>query len=518
VADPQETGGFSFHLCPMKSQTDYTSLFWLFNFSLAGFKLLFASRPEIDLFTEEAQYWLWSQNLDWQYYSKPPMVAVLNFISTTLIGHTEIAIRLIPILFGMGSAFLIFSFAGQIYQSEKTAFWAGMVFLAMPITLLEFTFHTTDTSMSFFWILAWYGFYKAVNSNEKKYWILTGFATALGILSKSTMLLIFPAGLIYLIFSKQLKKHFNNFILFVFISLLGFVPGIIWNFQHEFYTFKHIATLGGANTGGSQTFDFSLLLARTSEYLVGQVAIVSVFFLPFFWMGFKRLWKTKDNTAFLLALPGLLTFVGFGVLSFKTWVEVNWPGFAYSTFAILLAPLMASTNKWSFYRSWAIGISLGLVVLLLIPNWQEWKSKGPVFKAEKAIFKRMVGYNTLGTRVQFLADSLGGNSPVIFSESYHTASELAFYMSSHPQTLVINMGSRKNQWDLWPGMEKQVGNTGRFIFVSRAKESPEEVAKFEKLLYEEELPYHFGKDSIGKTKIQIWEHLLDYNPVQTGRF
>jgi 4-amino-4-deoxy-L-arabinose transferase-like glycosyltransferase len=503
----------------MKTQSNYTLLFWLFNFALAGLKLLFASRPEIDIFTEEAQYWLWSRNLDWQYYSKPPMVAVLNFLSTELFGYTEFAIRLIPALLGAGSAFLIFSFARHIYQSEKTAFWAAVIFLAMPITLLEFTFHTTDTSMSFFWILAWYGFFKAVNSEGKKYWMLTGLATALGILSKSTMLLIFPAGLIYLLFSRQLKKHLPNFLLFAAISVLGFVPGIIWNFQHDFYTFRHIATLGGANSGDSKPFDFGLMLSRTSEYLGGQLAMISVFFLPFFYLAFKSLWKSKGHTSFFLVLPGLLTFVGFGVLSFKTWIEVNWPGFAYSTIAVLLAPLVVSVSpSWTNYRNWATGISLGLILLLLIPNWSGWKSSGPIFKAEKAIFKRMLGYDTLGNRVQFLADSIGGSNPVIFSESYHTASELAFYMPSHPQTLVINMGSRKNQWDLWPGMENQVGNTGRFIFVSRTKESPEEIAKFSKLLHEENLPFHFGKDSLGNTRIQIWEHLLEYNPIQTSKY
>ncbi|WP_370653654.1 hypothetical protein, partial [Phenylobacterium sp.] len=30
---------------------------------------LFAS--PLELYTDEAQYWLWSRNLDWGYYSKP---------------------------------------------------------------------------------------------------------------------------------------------------------------------------------------------------------------------------------------------------------------------------------------------------------------------------------------------------------------------------------------------------------------------------------------------------------------
>jgi hypothetical protein len=43
-------------------------IFWVTNLGLILVKILFTLRPEIDLFTEEAQYWLWSQNLDWHYY------------------------------------------------------------------------------------------------------------------------------------------------------------------------------------------------------------------------------------------------------------------------------------------------------------------------------------------------------------------------------------------------------------------------------------------------------------------
>ena len=503
----------------MKNQGSYSLLFWVINSFLLVLKLLFALRPDLDLFTEEAQYWLWSQNLDWQYYSKPPMVAVLNFLSTGVFGHTEFAIRFIPALLGFLSAGLIYAFAKKIYQSQETGFWAGIIFLAMPISFLGFTFHTTDTSMSFFWILAWLGFYQAVQISKRKYWIWTGIATALGILSKSTMLLIFPAGLLYLALTKNLKKHFPNFALFSAISLLGFIPGIIWNFQHDFYTFRHIATLGGANSGGSQPFDFSLLLARTSEYLGGQLAMVSVFFIPLFVIAFRRLIKSKNETSLFLVIPGLLTFLGFGALSLKTWVEVNWPGFTYSTFAIFLAPVFVSLPPaWKKYRNVAAGLSVGLMIILYLPNFSSWKSSGPIYQGEKALVKRMLGYEELGQRVQALADSLGGPSPVIFSESYHTASELAFYMPSHPQTLVINMGSRKNQWDLWPGMDLQVGNSGRFIFVSRAQESPQEVAIFAKLIHEETIPYYFGNDRMGQTKIQVWEHLIEYNPVNTSTY
>ena len=42
-----------------------------------------------DLHFDEAQYWEWSQQLDWSYYSKGPLVAWLIAASTGLFGHGE---------------------------------------------------------------------------------------------------------------------------------------------------------------------------------------------------------------------------------------------------------------------------------------------------------------------------------------------------------------------------------------------------------------------------------------------
>lgn len=505
----------------MKSEnpSKYLLIFWVVNIAFALFKILFVFRPELDLFTEEAQYWLWSRNMDWHYYSKPPMIAALNYLATGLFGNTEFAIRFIPLIFGLSTAWIIYSFAKYVYQSDRIACFAGLIFLGMPIHLLEFTFHTTDTSMTFFWTLSWYLLYRAIHSQQKSYWILAGIVTALGIMSKSTMILIFPASILFLMIYGKIKTSLISWFTFFGIALLGFLPSIIWNIQNDFFTFKHLAALGGVSGGEPKPFDFVLLVKRTSEYLGGQLAMLSVFFIPFYIFGFKKLFFQKNQLHTFLLLPGALTFLGFGGLSLFTWIEVNWPGFAFSTFPIFLAPTVVDlSGKWKNYKNWALGISLTLPLLLLLPNFLNWKSQGPIFNAEKAIFKRMVGYEKLGNRVDFLMDSLQISSPAIFSESYHVASELAFYVRNHPQTYTVNMGTRKNQWDLWPGMDQFEGEQKKFFFISRNQDSPESVAKFERLIYEEELQYSYGKSTLGKTKIQIWENLIEYKPIETGTY
>ena len=48
----------------------------------------------IELSVDEAQYWHWSQNLDYGYFTKPPLIAWAIALSTNIFGNEEWAVRL----------------------------------------------------------------------------------------------------------------------------------------------------------------------------------------------------------------------------------------------------------------------------------------------------------------------------------------------------------------------------------------------------------------------------------------
>ena len=62
----------------------------------------------LEIGPDEAQYWRWSEKLDFGYYSKPPLIAWVIAASTAVFGDGEWAIRLLaPVLHG-GAAFFLF--------------------------------------------------------------------------------------------------------------------------------------------------------------------------------------------------------------------------------------------------------------------------------------------------------------------------------------------------------------------------------------------------------------------------
>ncbi|GAA0879358.1 glycosyltransferase family 39 protein [Algoriphagus jejuensis] len=496
----------------MRSDNYYLRAFWGISLSLAAVKIIFTLRPEIDLFTEEAQYWLWSQNMAWHYYSKPPLVAVLNYLSTGLLGNTELGVRINAILAGVGISWVTYLFASHLYGA-KAGFWAGLVAQAMPVWWLASTFHMTDSSLTFFWILAVHLVYRGIEEKKQNWWLWAGVATAFGLMAKMVMLLIFPSVLIYLLFIRGFKVQQKNFAVFVAVSLLGFVPALIWNWENNFDTFKHLATLGGAGDGESKPVDLGNSLKWFFEYWSGQLAIVSPFLLPIWFLCFRDIFKTKTGSSVYLILPGILAFSAFAALSLMKRVEVNWPVFAYTGFAVVLGGWIAGQSEiWTRFTKVAIILSIGIPVLFLLPDVTYLKSFAPIKKGEQKALSRLSGHVELAQRLEFLMDSLTLENEFYFSDSYHTASELSFYLPRNPQTYVMNMGSRKNQFDLWEDMSQFVNTEKVGVFVSMNHETMQERAAFERLIYEETfVPFYEGLP-IRKVKIQIWENLKSYQP------
>lgn len=62
------------------------------------YRLLWVWSHDYSLFVDEAQYWQWSTQPAFGYYSKPPLVAWLIAASTRLFGESELAIRLPALL------------------------------------------------------------------------------------------------------------------------------------------------------------------------------------------------------------------------------------------------------------------------------------------------------------------------------------------------------------------------------------------------------------------------------------
>lgn len=487
---------------------------------IAFLKLVYFHFSGHSLFTEETQYWLWSKHMDWNYYSKPLMIAVYNFLSTSIFGNTEFAVKFNAILFSSLTAWVVFELALEMYLKGRVAFWASMTLIVMPFFHLGSIFHTTDSSLYFFWILAFYLIWKALGSNGLKWWVLAGVATILGILSKNIMVLTLPILGLYLLLTDKKRIFSKGLWIYVLVSCLSLVPIVVWNIQNDFVTFRHVGTLGGVG-GEKSGFDLLQSLKYVGEYIGGQLGFLSPFFIPILWISIKKINFRQDARALFLILPTLVVWVlFFGISIFKN-VNFNWPAFAILTLPILMANFLDTASL--YWKKFALsgGIVTGaLLMILFFPAPFDAIGFKKILKPSKDPMMRLAGYKELANRIDFLKDSLElrGNE-FFFSDSYHVASEMAFYLKGNPQTYAINMGRRKNQFDLWPGIAQfeQKGYYG--IYLTRESEAQEAVKKgFASLVMQENFPTIHRGDTVKTYIIAVFENLRHVKEVETGQY
>jgi 4-amino-4-deoxy-L-arabinose transferase-like glycosyltransferase len=61
----------------------------------------------VDLFTDESQYWSWSRELSWGYFSKPPLIAWIIHIAESVCGSSEACIRAPSPIFYFGTCVIV---------------------------------------------------------------------------------------------------------------------------------------------------------------------------------------------------------------------------------------------------------------------------------------------------------------------------------------------------------------------------------------------------------------------------
>src|SRR5688572_22612673 len=94
----------------------------------------------LDLAPDEAHYWDWSRHLDWSYYSKGPLVALLirgscelfGPLSQSLTGNIALAIRLPAILCGILLFTSMYVLTARTMGRERPAFALVAFMLTLP--------------------------------------------------------------------------------------------------------------------------------------------------------------------------------------------------------------------------------------------------------------------------------------------------------------------------------------------------------------------------------------------------
>ncbi|KAA1174528.1 glycosyl transferase, partial [Rhizobium tropici] len=127
-------------------------------FGVTLWRVLMLLVNRTDLFVDEAQYWFWGQNLDFGYYSKPPMIAwVIRFFNAISGSDSTFWIRVSAPIFHLATALMLMCTTRRLIEGEEgreIAPWVGVIFITLPAASLSAVLVSTDTIQILFVTIA----------------------------------------------------------------------------------------------------------------------------------------------------------------------------------------------------------------------------------------------------------------------------------------------------------------------------------------------------------------------------
>ncbi len=440
----------------------------LINIAVVIFRILYIVYYPTDLAPDEALYWDYSRHPQISYYAKPPLIAYIIYLSTALFGNTELGVRIPAVLMSALTSIVIYKLALYLFNDRRLAFLSGLLPMFSVGFQLLGVLMTIDTPLSMFWVASLFFYAKAFRENKNIYWMFAGFFGMLAFLSKYTGIFLPILAFLFAVWSNRDKLKEKGIYISLALTLVGFIPVVLWNFLNDWVGFKHVFTLAGLSEksiperGGFNPF-------RIIDFFGGQILITGISFFPYIVFAFFKFSKSIDLRHRMLIVFSLPIFLFFLLLSLFTKVEANWPSFGYFAVIPLIALIIFNTiRKFKYIHISALFIALILTLLTHFTPIIDRMGLSHILPPEKDPHARLVGWKELGIFVSNLID----NNMFIFSDKYQITSELAFYVKGNPETFCINRGRRMNQYDLWKyKMSQYLGKDAVFVSYTPIDES-----------------------------------------------
>lgn len=444
----------------------------------------------VGLGPDEAQYWTWSRDLDWGYYSKPPGIAWQIWLGTQIFGQTEWGVRSLVVLLAFFQARIVYLLALRTVLSAQTAFWSSLLMAFTPLGILGSLFAVTDVGFLLCWTGACLTVVSALDKKRAPNPLFIGAWILFGALFKWPMYLfwVFYFCSLYWYFPRQKK---SSVICGVLFSLLGLLPSVWWNATHDWVTFRHVsATVQGGNAHHSG--------GNFASFFGSQAALLSPIIFGLLILALLNWFKKRRELSPPLFFCGFLTFIvlgGMGIVSCFQKIQGNWIVFAYPTGIVLLGwyafELFPQRALW-VKIGLALSVFLMAITLLLPSLYTDQALSSYAFGYQKNPLKHNLGWNAL--REVLITAGYRPEKNFLVSDKYQTASILSFYGTGQKRAYFLNLqGSRRNQFSYWPSLqEEQKGQTGFFVWVENVPYLEKEW-KDKLIFYRTELARYFER-------------------------
>lgn len=381
----------------------------------------------LNLYPDEAQYWWWSQTPDWGYFSKPPLIGWVIWLTTAFFGDSEWAIRIGSPLLHAVTALLVFGIARRTFDA-RTGLLSALAYLTTPGASYSSGLISTDVPLLFCWAVALYAFIRAMDDPRWRWAILAGIGFGFGLEAKYAMFYLVLCAGVAAILSKDARRVVlsGRGAAILIIGLLLLLPNVLWNAAHHFPTVAH--TEHNADWSAAK-----FKLSETLSFIGGQFGVFGPVLMIGLLLAFWKLARgparpAKDLVLVAFCAPPLVLIV---IQSFIAEANANWAATAYvAATPLAVAGLMRVWQSRLLWMSFALDglVMVALWLILVSPPFADTIGVGNAFK-------RMEGWRQLGTAVAERADR--GHYAIVSASNRSIMAELLYYAA--PRTAFMRM-------------------------------------------------------------------------------
>ena len=307
-----------------------------------------------------------ARHLDWSYVAYPPVTPFIAWLELKLFGPSLVGLRFFASV-AMGAVMVLAGLmAGELGGTRPAKIVAALAAGIVPMALVEGSLFHYSSFDYLWWVLIAYLTIRLLKTENPRWWLITGVVIGLGMMTKYTFLFII-AGLASGILITQNRRYLASPWLWagVGLSLLIFLPNIIWQAQHGFISLEFSGSIHARD----------VQIGRANDFLIFQLLnCANPFTIPLWVAGLYYFLAAADGKPYRLLgwmyVVPLLLFIltrGRGYYLAPAYPMLFASGAVFGEkWLASLANGNACLVKWIIYTSLAAGAIFGIVLCLPI--------------------------------------------------------------------------------------------------------------------------------------------------------
>jgi hypothetical protein len=379
----------------------------------------------VDLFYDESQYWAWSRELAFGYFSKPPLLAWIIAVSDHVCGDSEACVRApAPILY-FGTSLIGYAIARKLYDARVAFFAALSIGLGTGVAFSA-RIISTDVPLLFFWALALLAYVKLLAGGDWRWTATLGVSLGLGLLAKYAMVYFLLGVALAAWLDRDARRLLRKPALWLslVIAALLLVPNFVWNMEHGFATLHEI----GSNAQGNGV---KLNIPHALEFVASQFAVFGPILLAVLLVAIARIASPAigraDRLMLAFAIPPLALMAAVGLV---THANANWAATAFISAAVVAAALLVREKAWKWLAA-SIACGVAVQIALLAGDAMATRVHLPVGGDP---YRNTLGWRSFADQTGQLARRIGART-IVGDIHFETAS-LLYYWRGQPEQIL----------------------------------------------------------------------------------